>query len=171
MCVQFWKFRTKWGRDKIFGDAAVLLEEAHKYFDWCDRHPKEKVELVKYKGSYEEAYVPLERPYSMGGLTSYLGVTDSYFRTAKSRLRDKIDAERATEAEVELLEAIEWIEQVIRTQQIEGATVGLFTPSIIARINGLVEKKDITTSGAPVIRIGVRDKETEDDIGELDELL
>jgi hypothetical protein len=47
---QLWRLRTKHGRDKLFGDAALLLEEAYKYFDWCDRHPWEKVELVKYKG-------------------------------------------------------------------------------------------------------------------------
>ena len=113
---QFWKLRSKHGRDKLFSDAGLLLEEAYAYFDWCDRHPREKTELVKYKGDYEEADVPLGRPYTMDGLTYYLGVSGSYFRSAKGNLREKMEKGRATTVEVDLLEAIEMIEQAIRTQ-------------------------------------------------------
>lgn len=168
---QLWRLRSKHGRDKLFSDAAVLLKEAYQYFDWCDRHPWEKVELVKYKGSYEEASVPMGRPYSVDGLTHYLGVSCSYFRSAKANLKEKIEKGRATPSEVELLDTIELIEQAIRTQQIEGAAVGIFNPSIVARLNGLVERQDITTNGAPVIHIGVRDKETGEDLSDLDDLL
>ncbi|WP_320906315.1 MULTISPECIES: terminase small subunit [Bacteroides] len=167
----FWKLRTKHGRDKIFSDAAVLLEEAYMYFDWCDRHPWEKVELVKYKGDYNEADIPLGRPYTVEGLTYYLGVSGSYFRSAKNNLKEKIEQGRATSDEVDLLEAIEMIEQAIRTQQIEGAAVGVFSANLVARINGLVDRQDITSNGMPSIRVNVRDKETEEDIDELNELL
>ena len=76
---KFWNLRTKHGRDRLFSDAALLWAEACKYFDWCDRHPRERVELVKYKGEANEAVVPLGRPYSVDGLTLYLGVSSSYF--------------------------------------------------------------------------------------------
>lgn len=168
---QFWKLRTKHGRDKIFGDAAVLLEEAYLYFDWCDRHPWEKTELVKYKGDYNEADIPLGRPYTMDGLTYYLGVSGSYFRTAKDSLKEKKEFGKATPSEIELLEAIEMIEQAIRTQQIEGAAVGVFSANLVARINGIADKQDITTNGMPAVRVSVRDRETEEDIDELNELL
>lgn len=168
---QFWKLRTKHGRDKLFGDAALLLEEAYKYFDWCDRHPREKIELVKYKGMYEEAEVPIGRPYSMDGLTVYLGVSGSYFRTAKRQLSDKVEAGKATTADIEILEAIERIEQIVRTQQIEGAAVGIFSPNLIARLNGLADKQDITSQGAAVMKVTVRDQKTNDCLNELNDLL
>lgn len=168
---QFWKLRTKHGRDKLFSDASVLLEEAYAYFDWCDRHPQNKVELVKYKGDHEEAEVPLGRPYSVDGFTCYLRVSKGYFWSAKANLRDKIERGKATTSEVELLETIELIEQMIRTQQIDGAMVGIFNANLTARLNGIADRQDITTNGAPVVRVTVRDKNTDDDMQRLEEFL
>ena len=168
---QLWRLRTKHGRDKLFGDAALLLEEAYKYFDWCDRHPWEKVELVKYKGGYEEAHVPLGRPYTMDGLTIYLGVSGSYFRTAKRQLLEKMEAGRATTDEIELIGAIERIEHIVRSQQIEGAALGIFSPGLVARLNGIADKQDITSKGATVMKVTVRDSKTDDDLEVLKSLL
>lgn len=168
---QLWKLRSKHGRSRIFGDPAILLEEAYAYFDWCDRHPWEKTELVKYKGDYEEAEVPLGRPYTMDGLTYYLGVSGSYFRTAKSELREKIEKGKATTTEVDILDAIERIEQAVRNQQIEGAAVGVFSTNLVARLNGLADNTNVSNSGEAVVRVTVRDQETADNMDELDDLL
>lgn len=167
---QLWKLRTKHGRDRLFGDAALLWDEACKYFDWCDRHPWEKTELVKYQGYASEAEVPLGRPYSMDGLTVYLGISGSYFRTAKGELREKIEKGKATTAETDLLEMIERIEQTIRTQQIEGAAVGVFSASLVARINGLSDNVNVTNS-QPIVKVSVCDAETDGYLAELDEIL
>lgn len=167
---QLWKLRTKHGRDRLFGDATLLWDEACKYFDWCDRHPWEKTELVKYQGYASEAEVPLGRPYSMDGLTVYLGISGSYFRTAKGELREKIEKGKATAAETELLEMIEQIEQMIRTQQIEGAAVGVFNAGLVARINGISDNVNVTNS-QPVVKVSVRDTETDGYLAELDDLL
>lgn len=168
---KFWKLRTKHGREKLFSDGAALMEEAFKYFDWCDRHPWERTELVKYQGFASEADVPLGRPYTMDGLTYYLGVSGSYFRSAKGNLRDKIEKQRADASEVELLEAIELIEQVVRTQNIEGAAVGVFNGSLVARIHNLAETINQNNTGDAVVRVSVRDQKTADDLATLDDLL
>ena len=168
---QLWKLRTKHGRDRLFSDAALLWDEACKYFDWCDRHPWGKTELVKYQGYASEAEVPLGRPYSMDGLTVYLGISGSYFRTAKGELREKIEKGKATTAETDLLDMIERIEQTIRTQQIEGAAVGVFSASLVARINGLSDNVNMSNSGEAVVRVTVRDQETANNMDELDDLL
>lgn len=167
---QLWKNRSKHGREKLFNDAAVLLEEAYAYFDWCDRTPWEKAELVKYKGDYEEASVPIGRPYTLSGLMVYLGVSVGYYRGAMANIREKIDKNRASSGEIELLEAFELIEQIVRTQQIEGAAVGVFSPNLVARLNGLADNQKVTTD-QPVISVSVRDKETAADLDELDDLL
>lgn len=168
---QFWKLRTKHGKDKIFGDADVLMEEAYKYFDWCDRHPWERVELVKYQGYASEAEVPLGRPYTMDGLTYYLGVSGGYFRAAKANLRNKIEANKADESEVDLLETIELIEQMVRMQNIEGAALGVFSANLVARIHAIAENVNQNNTGDAVLRVTVRDQKTADDLEALDDLL
>lgn len=168
---KLWQLRTKHGRDKLFSDAALLLEEAYAYFDWCDRYPWYKPELVKYKGGHEEVEVPIGRPYTMDGLTVYLGVSGGYFRAAKANLKEKINADKATPAEVDLLEAIEMIETIVRNQQIEGAAVGVFMPNLIARINGLADNQKVQNTGNSVVRVTVRDNETAKNLEDLEDLL
>lgn len=168
---QLWKLRTKIGRDKIFSDGAVLWSEALKYFEWCDRHPLYKVELVKYQGLADEADVPLGRPYTMDGLTVFLGVSPGYFRAAKSNIKNKIEANKASEDEVTLLDEMERIELIVRDQQISGAAVNIFSPNLVARLNGLAENVNQATSGEAVIRVSVRDQATADDLAELEDLL
>lgn len=168
---KFWKLRTKHGREKLFSDGVALMEEAFKYFDWCDRHPWERTELVKYQGYASEAEVPLGRPYTMDGLTYYLGVSGAYFRAAKGNLRDKIERDKADASELELLETILLIEQVVRTQNIEGAAVGVFSPNLIARMHNLADNVNQNNTGDAVVRITVRDQKTADDLNALDDLL
>lgn len=168
---QLWKLRTKHGKSKLFGDGPLLWDEAVQYFEWCDRHPLYRVELVKYQGSADEAEVPLGRPYTMDGLTVYLGVSPGYFRAAKSNLKNKIEAARATEAEVELLETMERIENTVRDQQISGAAVNIFNAAIVARLNGLAENINNNNTGDAVLRVSVRDQETAENLGKLEDLL
>jgi len=169
--TQSWKLRSRVGRNTIFGgDGSVLLEQAMLYWDWCDRHPWQKVELVKYQGTYEEAEVPLGRPYSMDGLTIFLGVSAPYFRSAKKELRERVEAGKASEADEKLLEAMEIIEQTTRTQQIEGAIVGVFHAGVVSRLNLLAENVNTNTSET-VLRVVVRDQKTADDLDALNDLL
>ncbi len=169
---QFWRLRTVHGREKIFGgDGTTLWEEACAYFEWCDRHPWERVELVKYQGTAEEHDLPLGRPYSMDGLTIYLGVSGGYFRAAKANLKDKIESGRATEDERALMDTIDRIETTVRTQQLEGAYVGVFNPGIVARVNGIADNINQNNTGDAVIRVSVRDQKTAEDMNALDDLL
>lgn len=168
---KLWQRRSKIGRNRIFCDADLLWKEAEAYFEFCDENPWQRVELVKYQGCVNEAEVPLGRPYTIEGLTIFLGVSSAYFRSAKVDLREKIEKGKASEADVALLDAIELIEQTIRTQQIEGAAVGVFSHNLVARLNGLADNQNLRQEGAAVVRVTVRDKETEDLLAELDDLL
>jgi hypothetical protein len=168
---QFWKLRTKVGRDKLFADPELLMEEACLYFDWCDRNPMHRVELVKHQGEANQVNVPLGRAYTMDGLTLYLGVTGSYFRTAMGNLRTKIEAGRATGQEVELLATMERIQQTCRDQNVAGAAVGIFKEGLVARIHGIADKIENHNTGDAVIRVSVRDQATADHMSELDDLL
>lgn len=182
---QVWKLRSIHGKDKLFASGELLRDEACRYFDWCDRHPWERVELVKYKGSSEEADVPLGRPYTMDGLAVFLRVSGGYFRTAKRQNGEYIEAkepleERGTATPDELrrlaeardvLDAIEWVEMVVRTQQVEGAAVGVFNAGLVARINNISDNTNITSKGSAVMRVVVRDQQTADNLEALNDLL
>lgn len=168
---QSWKLRAKDGPDRIFGDASLLLGHAVAYFKWCDAHPRYKAELVKYKGGYDIAEVPLGRPYTMDGLTVYLGVSSAYFYTAASELREKISEGRATDRERELLAAMEAIRATIRNEQVEGALVGQYKEGLVARLNGISDNINTTNAGESVVRVVVRDTETAENMNKLTDLL
>ena len=44
---QFWKLRSKHGRDKLFATPDLLWQAACEYFEWCDKHPWYKSEAIK----------------------------------------------------------------------------------------------------------------------------
>jgi DNA-packaging protein gp3 len=168
---QFWKLRTSSGRGRVFSDPYTLWEEACLYFDWCDRTPLKKVELVKFQGDAIQHDIPLGRPYSMKGLTIYLGVTDGYFRAAKAHIKSKVEAGKADENDAALLETMELIEQVCHEQNVAGAAVGIFNANLVARIHGIADKVENHNTGDAVVRVTVRDQGTADNLSALDDLL
>lgn len=169
--TKLWQLRAKHGKDKIFADGDLLLAHAEAYFKWCDTHPRYRAELVKYKGGYEEAEVPLGRPYTMDGLTVYLGVSGAYFRTAKAALREKDENGTISASEVRLLEVFDIIEHTVRNEQIEGAAVGQYKEGLIARLNGIADNVNQNNTGSTVVRVTVRDKETAENLDLLNDTI
>ena len=150
---QFWKIRTKHGRDKLFSSSDILWEEACKYFEWCDKNPwaetttktkaigtkkgvdgkkaddtgKEDVNLI------ESSNTPIARPYTISGLFIYLGCNTQYLSQFKAALPKD-------EQDFSLI--ITCIEEIIYTQKFEGAAVGAFNATIISRDLGLRDKSE-----------------------------
>lgn len=142
---QFWKLRSKHGRDKLFATPELLWEAACEYFEWCDRNPWLKKEAIKsgdLAGTVMD--VPTERPYTITGLCIYLGVSSIYFIDFKNGLIDDLNNDpNADTAKIkEYSRVIATIEEVIYTQKFEGAAVGAFNANIISRDLGLAEKKE-----------------------------
>lgn len=147
---QFWKLRSKHGRDMLFASAGLLWEAATQYFEWCDRHPWEKVEQAKSLGkpfvdkkgkvTFPDSTVrmPTQRPYTLSGLCLYLCCNQGYFRTFKIQLPT---------GEEDFNTIITRIEETIYTQKFEGACVGAFNANIISRDLGLKEKTETEHSG------------------------
>lgn len=139
---QFWKIRTKHGRDVIFDTPQLMLEAAYEYFEWCDKHPWVKHEALKSGERIGKTVkVPTSRPYTLSGLCLYIGTNSHYFEHFKMSLRGQHE---------DFSSVIKHIEEVIRTQKFEGASVGAFNANIIARDLGLVDKKDIVSDGESI---------------------
>jgi len=140
---QFWKLRSKHGRDKLFTEPTLLKEAAEEYFNWSDSHPMYEVQAVKSgENAGKLIKVPVLRAYSLNALCNYIGCSESYFRTFKSTAKPD---------DKDFLTVIEWIENVIYTQQFEGAASNLLNGNIISRKLGLIEKTDVTTNGKEIM--------------------
>lgn len=135
---QFWKLRSKHGRDKLFKTSELLWEAATEYFEWCDSHPWQKVESTTGQNKNDVKITPTERPYTISGLCLYLDCNVQYFSQFKNALpKDEKDFSLV----------ITRIEQTIYTQKFEGAAVGAFNSNIIARDLGLSDKSSVNHSG------------------------
>lgn len=166
-----WKLRSIHGREKIFASAEILREEALLYFDWCDKNPRMRAELVKHLGTAEQYDVPLGRPYTIDGLCNYLGVSGSYFRSAKANIEGKIAKKLATIEEEALLNEIYWIENVSRNDMVEGGLVGQYNANLVSRIQGLADNVNQNMTGPAVLSVSVRDDATAQNLEKLDALL
>ena len=127
---QFWKLRSKHGRDKLFETPELLLESAFEYFDWCDNNPWIKTESTKTDKGFIEKEIPTQRPYSLSGFRLYIGCSDKWLTNFKKTCDD------------DFLTVIEQIETAISNQQWEGETVGTFNTNIIARTLGIKEQTE-----------------------------
>ncbi len=151
---QFWKLRSKHGRDKLFETPDLLWEAASEYFDWCDNNPWYKNEAIK-SGDMAGTTMKVEtaRPYTITGFLLYIGTSDAYWRQFKS------------EGHKDYSTVIDEIEKAIYTQKFEGAAVGAFNANIIARDLGLSEKTDgsLNISGVNLVFEKAPSNETKPD--------
>lgn len=126
----FWKLRSKHGRDKLFASPDLLWKAACDYFNWCDKNPWLKKDWVGKDAI--EVDKPTARPYTITGLCLYLDCGKNYWEQFKKAEHEGFSG------------VITRIEEIIYTQKFEGAVVGAFNASIIARDLGLADKQEIT---------------------------
>lgn len=124
---QFWKLRSKHGRDKIFSTPEILWEAACEYFESTDKRKWFKTEFNGKDAI--ECHVPTETPYTLTGLYIFLDTNAETWRKYRERK--------------DFVEVVTRVEAIIYTQKFEGASVGAFNASIIARDLGLADKKEV----------------------------
>jgi len=135
---QFWKARSKHGRDKIFATPEIMLEAAFDYFQWSEDNPLKKA--IVYQGAVSPDSEELMRAMTVKGLCIYWGVNTKYLNDFISDLNlDKKE-------DNDFSEVISTIKEIIETQKFEGASAGLLNPNIIARDLGLTDKKELSGS-------------------------
>ncbi len=127
---QFWKARSKHGRDKIFGSTTALWEACQEYFEWVDANPlmERKVFSTGLK-----ADVPKMRAMTIGGLCIFLDIDQSTWG--------------AWRKEKDFSPVVAHVDEIIRTQKFTGAAADLLNSNIIARDLGLTDKQDHAHSG------------------------
>lgn len=141
----WWKLRSKHGRDKLFMSPELLWEAACEYFEDVKKMPIKRQEIKVVDNEIVKVNAKLARPFTLKGLCLYLGVSDKYFIQFKREQVDKPSARG-------FLTVISQIEDTIYNQKFDGATAGIFNARIISRDLGLIEK---TQSEATVTQVNI----------------
>lgn len=132
---QFWKLRSKHGRDLIFSSPTILWEACCEYFEATDERKWVRKDWVGKDAM--EVNRETSTPYTLTGLCVFLDIAQQTWGNYK-----------AAEG---FLEVITRVEQIMFTQKFEGAAVGAYNANIIARDLGLADKKEITQYRKPTI--------------------
>ena len=134
---EYWKLRSKDGRDKQYPTPDELLSACNEYFDWVQDNPLKEQQIVKYKDSYEKIEVDKMRAMTIHGLCNFIDLSIEGWRKYKARK--------------EFVEVTTRVEQIIYNQKFEGAAGGFLNPNIIARDLGLQDKQQTEHTGEVTI--------------------
>lgn len=142
---QFWKIRSKHGRDKILSSPEILWKAACEYFEWCDSNPfqEETIQVLKVNGVGDEikrVNVPKMRPYTWQGLEIYLDISD-------------LKEYKRGETYKDFFPIIDRIGKIIYNQKFSGAASGFFKENIIARELGIADKQDLSGEIKQTVKI------------------
>lgn len=125
---QFWKARSKSGRDLIFKTPESLLEAAEEYFQWTEDNPLKEQKATQFQGVFVYGEVSKMRAMTITGLCRFLHITFPTWEEYKKR-----DG---------FTYIIREIEEIIYDQKFTGASADLLNANIIARELGLSDKQD-----------------------------
>lgn len=125
---QFWRQRSKHGREKLFNDPELWYDACCEYFNWCDTNPLKSYE---YNGK-DPVKCELEfmRAYTWNGLALYL---DCDVKTLRN-----------LETHKDFFPFFTRVANIIFSQKFEGAAAGLLKENIISRELGLIDKTENT---------------------------
>ncbi len=129
---QFWKLRSKHGRDILFATPELLWDACVEYFEATDARKWTKKDWVGKDAV--EVDRETDTPYTITGLCLYLNCNRGYFSDFKKTCSQDFSV------------IVSRVEDIIFTQQFEGASVGVYNGNIIARNLGLIEKSEISAT-------------------------
>ena len=129
---QFWKARSKHGRDRLFASAELLWEACCEYFQWVEDNPLIEMRPFAYQGVVIQEPVPKMRAMTIDGLCLYLDIDVRTWASWRS-----VD---------DFIPVVTRAESVIRSQKFAGAAADLLNANIIARDLGLAEKKQVESN-------------------------
>lgn len=124
--------------------AVELADKFLEYCEWCSANAivvanqMRTPDVTDKKGKKSAAIAKVVRPLTISGFTAFAGIGN--WSQYKKDHQESEDFRRV----------INVCEGAIRDQQITGGMVGLYHPNLTARLNGLIDKQDITTGGKSI---------------------
>lgn len=144
---EYYKIRTKDGRDRIFKSPEDLLNACNEYFQWVIDNPLMESQVVnrgsttvdaegnKTTTGYSIIEMPKMRPMTLIGLCNFIDIALNTFKEYEKRK--------------DFLPVTTRIRHIIENHQFEGAASGFLNPNIIARALGLIDKREMEVRQQP----------------------
>jgi len=131
---QFWKARTKHGRDKIFESSSVLWDACCEYFEWVESNPLQEEKIFHTNGMITKDSVSKMRAMTLSGLCLFIGIDHTTWNEWKKDKDFSLIVEKVT--------------NIIYNQKFAGAASDLLNANIIARELGLVDNSQLRHADA-----------------------
>lgn len=141
---QYYKLRSKHGRDSKY-TPDTLREKFNEYVEWVLENPLKEEQIIsrpwveyvddgeggqkKVGHSHKVIQVNKMRPFTIRGFANFAEISKQTFLTYEKKK--------------DFLDVVSRIRGIIENQQIEGASAGFLNHNIIARLVGLVDKKEV----------------------------
>ena len=145
---QFWKARSKHGRDRVIQDPQVLAEAANEYFQWCEENP---VSYNDFRGKdAEEVFLVKPRPFTKEGVARFCHLSEWRLIEDLKPLSEDFS------------QVVTRIERIISDQKYTYAVTGIFNSLIVARDLGLKDSTETKQDGKleVVVKYAKRDNAT-----------
>lgn len=126
---QFWKLRSRHGREKIFQSPQSLWESACEYFEYID---KSTFKAERVFGTGKRLNENRAVPYTISGLCFFLRCDEQTLKNYGTKEEYK-----------DFHEVVRQINQVCFTQKFSLAAAGLLNANLISRDLGLRDANDI----------------------------
>lgn len=127
------------GKPPKFKTAKELWNKFLEYCAWVDANPIELPERIGMSGTKQDVkhrsknQATVKRPYTLFGFLSWAGISNwTDFKRPDWRQKG------------EYLRVIRAIENSIKSEQVDGAMVGLYNSNLTARLNNIAEKSEVT---------------------------
>lgn len=173
---QLWKVSkpiNKGGRPVLFEKPEDLYQKALDYFAWVDAHPWQDkaasngmTEATNKTGesqgktnSMTQHVKALRKPYTLYGFCAFANISSKW-----------ADFRRNYAEREGFLEVLTWIENIVTSEQVEGAMIHRYDGSLVARLNGIADTTKTEITGKDGESLFALPKLSLDDIEELKKL-
>lgn len=141
---QFWRLRSKHGRDAIFASGEMIEKAVDEFLMACYNNPlfehdyvgKDAIEVDKRKFR-----IPTWQRFCL-----FCGVNTVYFNHLEKRVSDRQD-----EVSKDITKAITCARELFYTEKLEAASAGLANPGLITRVLGLTDKQEVIKGRIKVV--------------------
>ena len=133
---QYWKLRSKHGRDRIITSPEILADSADEYFQWCIDNPIFEVDYKSAGRELQRVELPHPRAFKKNELARFCHLAQ--WRS----IEELMEVEGLGK---DFSQVITRIEGIIADQKYDYAVVGMFNSNIVARDLGLSDKKELTS--------------------------
>jgi hypothetical protein len=139
---EYYRLRSKDGRDRLFSTPDDLWMACCEYFQWVKDNPMTEEKIFRTKGGLSREDIYHDRAMTLAGLRVYIGLSASGYQVYQKK------------------DEYQWVTNAVRdimySQKFEGAASGFFKENLIARELGLKDKKEISgDQNAPISTVRI----------------